>query len=346
MPYQLLAYEVQPGDSADQIINRYYGPVSQLRKAEIKDKIASLNPHLSSVTALPPGQLIMLATPKQYCAVPANFERIIEAEAAPGKHPWFHQLNDEWRSMDRAERDLAYHVSPYMAGAGAASLAMMNTTFRTNAPLVGEIASLYESYRSGDLSKGQYDYRRRVALRTLSEKLGPTQSLLYGGRPPGEVIRINRQSGVSSTATIDREMRRMTGLAKTASRGGIALSVVGLGVACHDIASAATRQEKNEILVQSGGSITSGLAYAVVSGVALLLIATPVGWVGALTIGLGGAIVSYGGGAVARKIYDRNGSQIDFVEKLGVDHVCSSASRNESYSATESIISGRATFMR
>lgn len=213
-------------------------------------------------------------------------------------------------------------VSPLMIGSGTSVAHGLNVTFRTNAPLVGEVASLYESYQAGDISKGQYDYQRRNTLTRLSNNLGPTQRLLYGSRAPGEVIRISRRGGVSPTVDIDREVRRMTGASKVASRGGIALSVVGLGIACHEIAHTESRDHQNDILVESGGSLIGGLAFGFGAGIGLALMATPVGWVGALVIGAGGALTGYAAGRRAKTLYDLSGRKIDLVEKLGVSHLC------------------------
>lgn len=107
-----------------------------------------------------------------------------------------------------------------------------------------------------------------------------------------------------------------------ASRGGVALSVVGLGIACNQIAHAGTTQKKNEIFVESMGGLIGGLAFAGTATITLFFVATPVGWVAALAIGAGGALAGYGGGEIAKGLYDRNGMRVDFANNLGVSSLC------------------------
>src|SRR5690625_6922922 len=118
----------------------------------------------------------------------------------------------------------------------------------------------------------------------------------------------------SPSADIDREVRLMTGASKVASRGGIALSVVGLGIACHEIAHTESRDHQNDIPVESGGSLIGGLAFGLGAGIGLALMATPVGWVGALVIGAGGALTGEAAGRRAKTLYDLSGRKSELVE--------------------------------
>lgn len=320
--FDLIAYEVQPGDNLYRIVSRYYGPQSPQKIRGAIDQIVEANRYIRNPNLIRPGQIIKLSVPRQYCVAPKGFQHNVDLFDGMAHTPWFDVLSDDWSRATPEERSFMRTVSPLMIGSGTSVAHGLNVTFRTNAPLVGEVASLYESYQAGDISKGQYDYQRRNTLTRLSNNLGPTQRLLYGNRAPGEVIRISRRGGVSPTADIDREVRRMTGASKVASRGGIALSVVGLGIACHEIAHTESRDHQNDILVESGGSLIGGLAFGLGAGIGLALMATPVGWVGALAIGAGGALTGYAGGRASIAIYDLTGRKIDFVERLGVSQVC------------------------
>lgn len=137
----------------------------------------------------------------------------------------------------------------------------------------------------------------------------------------------------------------MSGLSKVASRGGVVLSVAGLGIACHEIAHTESRDRQNEILVESAGSVAGGLLYALGAGIALTVIATPVGWVGALVVGAGGAASGYGGSILSRRFYDRHGRHVDFVEETGIDTVCRTG-QSTSSSATQQVTRGLGTFQR
>lgn len=114
----------------------------------------------------------------------------------------------------------------------------------------------------------------------------------------------------------------MNQVARLAKGGGVVLTGVGLGIACQQISTAHSTRERNEILVESAGSTAAGVLYGLATTAGLLLLATPVGWVGALAIGAGGAIAGYSGGKIARKFYDASGNDFDFVGTLGVDKVC------------------------
>src|SRR5690625_7868474 len=87
------------------------------------------------------------------------------------------------------------------------------------------------------------------------------------------------------------------------------------------------RDRQNDILVESGGSLIGGLAFGFGAGIGLALMATPVGWVGALVIGAGGALTGYAAGRRAKTLYDLSGREIDLVEKLGVSHLCTPGGR-------------------
>lgn len=148
-----------------------------------------------------------------------------------------------------------------MLGTGAAGMTVIDKTFAANAPTLAEMVENYESYKAKKITKGQYDYRRRNLLNQLASKLGPTKALLTSIKNPSEVLRISRSKGTAPTQPIAQQLKRMNSLSKVASKGGVALSVVGLGVACHQIAQTDSQQEKNEILVESLGGLMGGLAW-------------------------------------------------------------------------------------
>ena len=93
-------------------------------------------------------------------------------------------------------------------------------------------------------------------------------------------------------------------------------------MACHEIASTDNVQKKNEILVESLGGLTGGVAFGFATGVTLLIMATPVGWVGALIIGIAGAGFSYGTGLSAKKLYSTYGTSIDFASATKISAIC------------------------
>lgn len=201
-------------------------------------------------------------------------------------------------------------------------MTMIDKTFAANAPTLAEMAENYESYKAQKITKGQYDYRRRNLINRLENKLGPTKTLLTGSKNPSEVLRISRSKGTAPTQPITQQLRKMNNLSKVASKGGIALSVVGLGVACHQIAQTENQHQKNEVLVESLGGLMGGIVYGVGATVTVALMATPVGWIGALVIGIGGAAAGYYTGKTVKHYYNQHGQKLDLVSATGVDGVC------------------------
>jgi hypothetical protein len=86
------------------------------------------------------------------------------------------------------------------------------------------------------------------------------------------------------------------------------------------IADTDSRQEKNEILVETMASTSVGLVAG--AAVTLFLVSNPVGWGAALVLAAGSAALSYGFGKGTRLAYSLSGSEVDLVSGLGVDRVC------------------------
>lgn len=317
-----VAYHIQPGDTVIRIIHKYYGVLPHAKQQALIEQIQAEN-SLRNADMIFPGQLLKLSVPRLYCAAPQEwtFASIILSN----DDSWFYQLNHDWQTASADERRMASNLAPLILGAGAAGMTMIDKTFATNAPTLAEMAENYESYKARKITKGQYDYRRRSLLNQLESKLGPTKALLTGSKNPSEVLRISRSKGTAPTQPITQQLKRMNSLSKVASKGGIALSVVGLGVACHQIAQTDNQQKKNEILVESLGGLMGGLAYGVAATLTVGLMVTPVGWVGALLIGAGGAVVGHGTGKVFKKLYSLDGRQIDIASAAGVTQTCNSS---------------------
>jgi len=115
-----------------------------------------------------------------------------------------------------------------MLGTGTASLMTLDTIFKTNTPLLSEMVENYNHYKANGLTRGQYDYQRQKLLYKLRTKLGPANRLLNGTRTPNEILRISRIKGVVPTEPIARQIGKMTRLAKSASRGGVILTITDL----------------------------------------------------------------------------------------------------------------------
>lgn len=86
------------------------------------------------------------------------------------------------------------------------------------------------------------------------------------------------------------------------------------------IADTDSRQEKNEIFVETIASTSVGIAASWAVG--LFLVSNPVGWGTAFVLATGTVAVSYTSGYLGKKAYTAYGNEVDLVSGLGVDSVC------------------------
>lgn len=192
--------------------------------------------------------------------------------------------------------------------------------FEYRVGLIEQISDLYARYKSGAISKNQYDYQRRLLLDRFKNNIGPFERWLFGNKTPHEAIRIARGGGVPATQNITDHAARLKKLAAYGKHGGYVLTGVGVAASCMQIADTESRQEKNEIFVETVASTSVGLAAG--AAVTLFLVSNPVGWGTALVLAAGSAVISYGSGKFVRKAYSLSGSEVDLVPGLRVDTVC------------------------
>jgi hypothetical protein len=308
-------YHVLPGDSLSKIITNYYGYVSPQQQKSIIGQIQADNPQIANPNVIHPGQVLLIDVPRQYCPAPGRETPLIQADKYSLK-----PLQGHWQKSTPEQKNFLTSVAPLMLGAGSASMTMIDMNFKTNTPLMEEMVKNYEDYKAGKMTKGQYNYRREKLLRSLQGNLGPTRRLLGDRRPINEVLRISRKKGTVPTAPLTQQTDKMVRLSKIASRGGVVLSVAGLGVACYQIANTDSSQKKNEIFLEALGGFAGGAIYGI--GASILLFSTPVGWVAALAIGVGGAAAGYGAGKLVKHAYTASGVQVDLTSGLGINHLC------------------------
>ncbi len=189
-----------------------------------------------------------------------------------------------------------------------------------NRLLISEVADLYAEFKSGNITKGQYDYRRARSLNQLKKNIGPIEKLLFGSKTTRESVRIARSGGVPATAHITKHAYKISTLAKVSKVGGVALVGVGLTASCMQIAHTTNKQEKNEIFVETIASTTVGVGIGMIVGV--FLVSNPIGWGTALVLAVGSSAVAYIGGKYARYSYDRYGNRVDFASGTGIDQIC------------------------
>ena len=189
-----------------------------------------------------------------------------------------------------------------------------------NRQLINEVADLYAEFKSGNITKGQYDYRRARSLAQLKKNIGPMEKLLFGNKTTFQSVRIAKAGGVPATAHISHYANKINTLSRVSKVGGIALIGVGLTASCMQIAHTANRHEKNEIFVDTIASTVFGVVAGMIVNV--FLISNPIGWGSVLVLAVGSAAVSYGAGKTVRYLYDIYGKRIDLVSGTGIDQLC------------------------
>lgn len=317
--FDTILYRVKSGDSLNKIINNYYGKVSLQRRNEIIATIQADNPKLKNPDMIQANQLLQIEIPPQYCAAPRSqkLTPLLNIDKA-----FLKPLQQQYQTASPKEKSFLNTMTPYMIGGGAASMTMVDKTFQTNAPLVAKIADLYNDYKASKITKGQYDSGRKAILNKLKTNLGYINTLLNGKRSPNEVIRISRTKGSVPTKNISQQVAKMSKLSKLASGSGFALSFVGLGIACNQISNTNDVQVKNEILFESFGSFFGGVAYGGAATLGIIIMGTPIGWVGALVIGAGSVLVGMAAGDTAKTLYTMNGNKVDYTKITKVNLLC------------------------
>jgi len=336
-PYDKVLYKVSTGDTLSKILKLYYGDsaLTFSNFTNYLDTIKRDNPKIIDVNKIYPGQLILLRVPVMSSEAGAvnstqhYDEHMGVCNADYESDPYetlFWPVIDSWKTMPVAEQDALQALAPFYLGAtlGLGGMSMttssIDSLFKSNIPALNEIKIKYEAYKAGRITKGQYDYARRQILNRLSSNLGPVKKALYGNKRPHEVIRINRAKNSVPTGKITQQAQRLSKMSKIASKGGIILSAVGLGVTCHQVAHANTGYKKNEIMYESLGGLGTGALYGV--GLTIILASNPIGWVAALTIGAVGAGLSYGGGKAMGNLYTSLGEETDVAHFSTIDKLC------------------------
>lgn len=330
-------YRVKAGDSLSMIMVRFYGvgPRSPGYSKHL-NQILALNPHIKDPGLIRAGSLLRLmasAAPTSAPSIAPNhspFHSVSAPYMLPSASmspvnagpPRFvldsipaHDELDFWMLSWLAER------SNYLVIPGSITLGTQgNLLSPGNVSLIEQIDNLYAQYRSGGITKGQYDYRRRLLLDQFRNNIGPLERWLFGNQTPHQAIRIARGGGVPATQNITRHADRLKRLASYGKHGGYILTGVGVAASCMQIAGTDSRQGKNEIFVETVASTSVGLVAGWAVG--LFLVSNPVGWGTALILAGGSAAISYGVGKLARTTYTISGTQVDLVSGAGVDKVC------------------------
>ncbi len=338
--FDILAYKVMAGETVSDILTKHYN--TAIGSSDYQRALLSLqyiNPEISNIDTIFPGQIIRLmplAPDKSmaYCPAPAtNKPETVDKETLyqflrdnPPKVTDLVRYQQHWPTTTQEQEafwalallEENYGILSTTAAAGFGSFdGIVSTAHRD---LAAEVKSLWDQYQKGAITQNQYNYRRQNALKKFSQKLGPFEKLLLKGKTSREAFRIARSKAVPATAKIDRQLNRLSSMAKLSKHGGILLAGANLGVSCYQISNTQNRQKKNEIFVESIISTATGAVATM--AISVLLISNPVGWGVALVLGASSALASYTAGKSAANFYSKSGRQLDLVKSFNVDNIC------------------------
>ena len=319
-------YIVKSGDTLSGIIHKMYGQSpSSPGYHQSLNFLLSLNPQIKNPNSIYPGNIIHLGL------IPESHQKVgrVTAQSHTPLQPSGIKIPQNATPVKVSPQDadcfwalawLENNSNDFVIPGSIMTGATSNLLSPGNTSLITKISDLYAEYKKGIITKGQYDYQRKVVLEQLKKNVGPMEKLLFGNKTAREAIRIARGGGVPTTAFIERNFQRLSRVASYGKYGGIVLTGVGLAASCAQIANTKDKHEKNEIFVDTMASTIVGAGTGVLVGI--FLVSNPIGWGAALVLAIGSAAVSYTAGKVAVATYDAFGNQIDIVNGVGVDKVC------------------------
>ncbi len=317
-------YIVKSGDTLSGIIHKMYGqtPSSPGYRKSL-DFVLSLNPQIKNPNRIFPGNVVHLGVIPAAAKTSTTATISKQSGGASTKKPTStipthlspQDIDYLW-ALSWLEHNPNSLVVPGSIIAGGAS----NLLSPGNTALINKVSDLYAEFKSGKLTKGQYDYKRKIVLEQLKKNVGPLEKLLFGNKTTFESIRIARGGGMPATAHIDKNFVRLSKVAQFGKYGGIVLTGVGVTASCMQIAETQDQHEKNEILVETVASTVVGTGTGVLVGA--FLVSNPIGWGTALVLAVGATALSYAAGKAAKYGYDTFGNRVDLVSGTGVGRIC------------------------
>ncbi len=159
-----------------------------------------------------------------------------------------------------------------------------------------EKANLAKGGKGKDLLH-HYDARADDVVKRIQNRLGPTERFLFKNGTKDALFHGAPKSLRPNAITIGAAERVMQ-VASNAKLAGSALVVVDAALTCHKLSNT-PENKKVETAYKEVGGIFGGLLVGASIGLAVVAMATPVGWVGAVVIG---SVSAYGGRAIGEAV--------------------------------------------
>lgn len=310
----LYFHHVTSGDTLSGIINAYYPSNVNHMKSQIEQVLID-NPSIKNADVIKPGQLIVLRTASaNMCLAPIELN-----ETNKVKHQWT-TLSPETQKAIKQAAPIYNGLSLGLAGGGTA-LFTLEKTLKSNMSLLNGIPDAYHQYKSGTISKYEFDKIRTAKLNLYTKNLGPVINKgIYGDTKVKTAFKLAPGRSLNATKSMSQHLTKLSKISNAVSKGGLVLAGVGLASSCYQISQTEAVTEKNVIAVKT---ITSTGIGAVAGTVAtIMLVGTPVGWGIILLVGAVTAATSWAAGEYAGSVYKSQFSDVDIVNSLGITNVC------------------------
>ena len=310
----LYFHHVIPGDTLSGIINSYY-PNQINRMQDMIKQVLIDNPGIKDPNIIKPGQLVVLRTaPSNMCLAPIELN-----ETNKVKHLWG-LMNPATQKAIKDTAPIYNGLSLGLAGGGV-GLFSVEKALKSNMGLLNGIPDAYHQYKSGAISKYEFDRVRNTKLNQYSKNIGPIlDKAIYGDNKVKNAFKLKPGRSLNPTKSMTQHLTKLAKISNAASKGGVVLAGVGLASSCYQIAKSDTLTEKNEIAVKTIASTTTGVLVG--AAISVFLVGTPIGWGVILVAGTVSAAASWGAGEVAGGIYKSQYSDVDLVNSLGINNVC------------------------
>ncbi len=307
-------HHVVSGDTLSGIINIYYPGNINKMKSYIEQVMLD-NPEVKNPDRIKPGQLLVIRTaPTNMCFAP-----IEPRETSKVKNLWS-LMNHETQKAIKETSPIYNGLTLGLAGGGTA-LFTLEKTLKSNMSFLSGIPDAYQEYKSGKISKYEFDKIRRLKLNLYSSNVGPMiNKSIYGEGTLRNAFKLKPGRSLNPTKSMTQHLNKLTRISSAASKGGVVLAGVGLASSCYQISQAEAITEKNEIAVKALTSTVAGSAAGLVATV--FLVGTPIGWGVILAVGAATTVTSWGAGEFAGSIYKSHFSDTDVVNSLGINKIC------------------------
>jgi len=310
----LYFHHVSVGDTLSGIIQSYY-PDQTIRMQDKIKQVLIDNPGIKNPDIIQPSQLIVLRTASSsMCLAPIELN-----ESNKVKHLWS-TMNPETQKAIKKTSPLYNGLTLGLAGGGT-GLFTLEKTLKSNMSLLNGIPDAYQQYKSGVISKYEFDKIRSIKLNQYTKNIGPMlDKVIYGDSKVKNAFKLKPGRSLNPTKSMTQHLNKLSKISSAASKGGVVLAGVGLAASCYQIAQSETLTNKNEIAVKAIASTTAGVFTGAIATV--FLVGTPVGWGVILTFGITSAIGSWGAGEAIGSVYKSQFSDVDIVNSLGISKFC------------------------